>query len=272
MHEKTTNQVNDQSMKNVYFISDAHLGSLAQQHRRQQERRLVRFLDEIKDKASAIYMLGDMFDFWFEYRAVVPKGYTRFLGKVSELTDMGVEVHFFIGNHDIWCFDYLQQECGVVLHRGPLTTDIGDRTFCLAHGDGLGDPDWKFRIIRGVFHNKACQWLFRQIHPDLGMRFGLGWAKQSRLKHQRAAEESSDGYQAYRGEEQEPLVCYAKQYLRSHPDVDYFLFGHRHIELDLALTHKTRILVLGDWISLFTYAVFDGTQLFLENYVEGESQ
>ena len=128
-------------MKNVYFLSDAHLGSRAIEHGRTQERRLVNFLDSIKHKAAAVYLLGDMFDFWYEFRLVVPKGYTRFLGKISELTDMGVEVHFFTGNHDIWCGDYLTKECGVIMHREPLTTEIYGKEFYLAHGDGLGDPD-----------------------------------------------------------------------------------------------------------------------------------
>lgn len=256
-------------MKNVYFISDAHLGSLAFQHRRQQERRLVRFLDEIKDKASAVYMLGDMFDFWFEYGTVVPQGFTRFLGKVSELTDMGVEVHYFTGNHDIWCLDYLHRECGVVLHRQPLTVDIADRTFFLAHGDGLGDPDWKFRMIRRVFHNPLCQAAFRLLHPDLGVRFGLEWARRSRLKHAASTQDGTGGDPAYLGEDKEFLVLFAKDYLKSHPDVDFFVFGHRHIELDLALTRQTRVLILGDWVSQFTYAVFDGEHLFLDSYEEG---
>ena len=257
-------------MKNVYFISDAHLGSLAVKHRRQQERRLVRFLDEIKDKAEAVYMLGDMFDFWFEYRTVVPQGFTRFLGKVSELTDMGVEVHFFIGNHDIWCLDYLERECGVTVHRDALTFDIGDKTFYLAHGDGLGDPDRTFRFIRGIFHNKVCQWAFRWVHPDLGMRFGLAWAKHSRLKHSGSSPGGEGGEPPYLGEDREPLVRFAKAYLLEHPDVDYFIFGHRHIELDLALNRQTRVLILGDWISQFTYAVYDGNQLRLDSYTEGE--
>ena len=145
-------------MKNVYFLSDAHLGSWAIPHARTQERRLVRFLDSIKHKASAVYLLGDMFDFWNEYRYVVPKGYTRFLGKISELTDMGVEVHFFTGNHDLWTYGYLHDECGMTVHTKPLTTEIGDKVFFLAHGDGLGDPDQKFRFLRRMFHNRvwAC--------------------------------------------------------------------------------------------------------------------
>ena len=253
-------------MKNVYFISDTHLGSLAIQHRRQQERRLVRFLDEIKYKAQAVYLLGDIFDFWFEYQTVVPKGYTRFLGKISELTDMGVEVHFFVGNHDLWCFDYLEQECGVVMHRDSQTIEIGDQMFYLSHGDGLGDKDWKFKLIRGVFHNKVCQSLFRWLHPALGMSFGLNWAKHSRLKHG-----LDGGDPPYQGEQKEPLVLFAKQYLKVHPEVDFFVFGHRHIELDLMLSKQTRLVVLGDWIGQFTYAVYDGKYLRLENYVEGEN-
>mgnify|MGYP002623969663 CR=1 FL=1 len=249
-------------MKSTYFLSDAHLGSLAISHPRQQERRLVRFLDEIKDRAAAIYMLGDMFDFWFEYRTVVQKGYTRFLGKLSELCDLGIEVHYFTGNHDTWCLDYLERECGIILHQSPLTVEIGDRTFYLAHGDGLGDPDRKFRFLQGVFHNKLCQWAFRWLHPDIGMPFGRNWAKHSRMKH---CEETP-----WQGEDEEPLVIFAKQYLGEHPDVDFFVFGHRHIQLDLALGRQTRVIILGDWIRQFTYAVYDGEGLYLERYTEGE--
>ena len=253
-------------MKNIYFLSDAHLGSRALRHTRQQERRLVRFLDDIKEKAEAVYLLGDMFDFWFEYRMVVPRGFTRFLGKLSELTDSGVEVHYFAGNHDLWTWDYLVEECGVILHREPMTLSLADKTFYIGHGDGLGDPDPRFRFIRSLFHSPLCQWLFRWLHPDLGMRFGLNWAKHSRLAH------GEGGDPPYLGEDKEHLVLYAKDYLRSHPDVNYFLFGHRHIELDLMLSDQCRMVILGDWISQYTYAVFDGEHLYMENYVEGETK
>ncbi len=253
-------------MKNIYFLSDAHLGSRALRHTRQQERRLVRFLDDIKEKAEAVYLLGDMFDFWFEYRMVVPRGFTRFLGKLSELTDSGVEVHYFAGNHDLWTWDYLVEECGVILHREPMTLSLADKTFYIGHGDGLGDPDPRFRFIRSIFHSPLCQWLFRWLHPDLGMRFGLNWAKHSRLAH------GEGGDPPYLGEDKEHLVLYAKDYLRSHPDVNYFLFGHRHIELDLMLSDQCRMVILGDWISQYTYAVFDGEHLYMENYVEGETK
>ena len=257
-------------MKNIYFLSDAHLGSLAIPHPRMQERRLVRFLDSIKDKAAAIYLLGDMFDFWYEYRYVVPKGYTRFLGKLSELCDMGVEVHYFTGNHDIWAYEYLEKECGVILHKKPETTELYGHEFFLAHGDGMGDPDPKFKFIRAIFHSPFCQWLFSALHPRWGMSFGLSWARHSYIKHKESDEPS------YMGDDREHLVLYAKGYLLSHPDIDYFIFGHRHIELDINLQrrngHTTRLLILGDWISQFTYAVYDGEHMFLEEYVEGESR
>lgn len=253
-------------MKNVYFLSDAHLGSRAIEHGRTQERRLVNFLDSIKHKAAAVYLLGDMFDFWYEFKTVVPKGYTRFLGKLSELTDLGVEVHFFTGNHDIWCGDYLTKECGVILHRHPLTTEIYGKEFYLAHGDGLGDPDRKFKMLRAIFHNRTLQTLFSALHPRWSMEFGLNWAKHSRLKRVNGKEPD------YMGENNEFLVLYTKDYLKSHPDINFFIYGHRHIELDLMLSAKSRIVILGDWINYFSYAVFDGENLFLEEFVEGETK
>lgn len=253
-------------MPNVYFLSDAHLGSLAIRHRRTHERRLVNFLDSIKEKASAIYLLGDMFDFWDEYKYVVPKGYTRFLGKISELTDRGVEVHFFTGNHDVWTYGYLEQECGMTVHRKPITTEIYGKVFYLAHGDGLGDPDHQFKLLRKVFHNRTCQILLNAIHPRWGMWLGLTWAKNSRLKREGEKEPP------YMGEDKEFLVRFTKEYMKTHDDIDFFLYGHRHIELDLMLSRKTRMMILGDWIWQFTYAVYDGEHMFLEQYIEGESK
>ncbi|MBQ0085511.1 MAG: UDP-2,3-diacylglucosamine diphosphatase [Prevotella sp.] len=247
-------------MKNIYFISDAHLGSLATENGREQERLLVAFLDSIKDKAQAVYMLGDMFDFWYEYRHVVPKGFTRFLGKISELTDRGVEVHYFLGNHDIWAYSYLQDECGVVLHKAPVTTVINGKTFFLAHGEGLGETSRGFRFIQSVFHNKTCQILFSALHPRWGMSCGLNWAKHSRLKRE-------DGHERpYMGEDKEYLVLWTKEHMAHHTGIDYYIFGHRHIELDLMLSKSVRMFILGDWISQFTYAVYDGKDVSLQTY------
>lgn len=247
-------------MKNIYFISDAHLGSLATENGREQERLLVAFLDSIKNKAEAVYMLGDMFDFWYEYRHVVPKGFSRFLGKLSELTDSGVEVHYFLGNHDIWAYSYLQDECGVVLHKTPVTTVINGKTFFLAHGEGLGETSRGFRFIQSVFHNKTCQILFSALHPRWGMSFGLNWAKHSRLKREDGRE------RPYMGEDKEYLVLWTKEHMAHHADIDYYIFGHRHIELDLMLSKSVRMFILGDWISQFTYAVYDGKDISLQTY------
>ena len=247
-------------MKNIYFLSDAHLGSWAIDHRRMQERRLVRFLDSIKDKAAAVYLLGDMFHFWYEYKYVVPKGFTRFLRKISELTDMGVEVHYFTGNHDIWAYDYLAEECGVILHKQPQTIERYGKIFYLAHGDGLGDPNKSFKVIRSIFHNKTCH------HPRWGLWFGLSWAKHSRIKHE------GEGVPVYMGDDKEHLILYTKKYIQYHSNVDYFIYGHRHIEVDKQLTKKARVIILGDWISQFSYVVYDGEHLLMQEYIEGESK
>ena len=252
--------------KNIYILSDAHLGSWAIDHGRMQERRLVRFLDNIKDKAAAVYLLGDMFDFWYEWKYTVPKGYTRFLGKLSELADMGVEVHFFTGNHDIWMYGYLEEECGIILHKKPETVELYNKVFYLAHGDGLGDPNKSFKLIRSIFHNKTCQWLFSAIHPRWGLWFGLSWAKHSRIKHE------GEGVPVYMGDDKEHLILYTKKYIQYHSNVDYFIYGHRHIEVDKQLTKKARVIILGDWISQFSYVVYDGEHLLMQEYIEGESK
>lgn len=267
-------------MGSVYFISDAHLGSRAVENTLDIERKLCHFLDEIKQNASAIYFLGDMLDFWFEYHNVVPKGFVRFLGKIAELTDSGVEVHYFIGNHDIWAFDYLEKECGAVMHREPMILELSANTrIFLAHGDGLGDSDMSFRFIRSVFHSKTAQWLFRNLFPaDLGMELGLRWAKASRLKHEPqlnvslsehlSLDESSMALfqNDFKGEDKEPLVLFAKDYVRNHDDVDCFIFGHRHIEYDLMLSRSCRMMILGDWLTKSSYIVWDGSHLSMENY------
>lgn len=252
-------------MGKVYFLSDAHLGSRAIEHGRTQERRLVNFLESIRHDASAIYLIGDMFDFWYEFKLVVPKGYTRFLGKLSELTDSGIEIHYFTGNHDIWCGDYLEKECGLILHRKAITTEILGKEFYLAHGDGLGDPDKSFKLLRKMFHNRTLQVLFSALHPRWSMELGLSWAKKSRMKRVDGKEPD------YMGEDKEFLVLFTKEYLKSHPTINYFIYGHRHIMFDLMLSSTSRVTIIGDWINYFSYAVFDGQNLLLEEYVEGEA-
>lgn len=248
--------------KKVYFISDAHLNSRAISNSRTQERHLVRFLDSIRHDAAALYLLGDMFDFWFEYRTVVPKGCTRFLGKLAELCDNGVEIHYFTGNHDLWMDGYLETECGLTLHHSDTIADIMGHRFYLSHGDSLDADDRRFALLRRVFHNRFCQRLFAALHPRWGVDFGLAWAAHSRRKRKDGKEPP------YRGENDESLVRFAKKHSLTHPDIDFYIFGHRHIELDLMLSRSTRMLILGDWITQYTYAVFDGKNLVLDSFDE----
>ena len=240
---------------NTYFLSDLHLGthSVSPAERLDRERRVVRWLDTVKDDASVIYLLGDILDYWYEYKHVVPRGFTRFFGKIAELTDSGVEVHWFIGNHDIWIFDYLPSELGVIVHKSPCLVSLGRYTAYLAHGDGLGRTPFSFRI------------LYSAIHPRWTVAFAHRWSSHSR-KHGNDL--------PYQGEENEFLVRYAKEYRRENPSphIDFFIFGHRHILLDLMIARDCRVLILGDWIQHFSYARFDGEQLFLEQYIEGDSQ
>ena len=245
----------------VYFISDAHLGSSVFNDSLEREKRLVRWLDFIREDAKVLCLVGDIFDFWFEYKKAVPRGFTRFLGKLAELSDSGIEVHYFIGNHDIWIDDYLPKEIGLILHKAPWVKKMGEKTFYIAHGDGLGDSSLSFKLIRWIFHNRVCQVLFRAFHPDWGIKLAHIWAQHSRREERK--------YPApFFGEEKENLFLYSQSYIQKHPEIDYFIFGHRHIELDISLNHKSRIMIIGDWLQLFSYAVFDGKELTLKHFEE----
>ncbi len=251
--------------KKIYFASDAHLGARFHQDPLEIEKRLVRWLDSIKDEAAAIWFLGDMFDYWYEYKYVVPKGHVRFLGKLAELSDRGIEIHFFIGNHDIWMFDYLPTEIGAVIHREPLTIDLLGKRFFLAHGDEVDNHSLAFRFIRSIFRNRFCQWLYAGIHPRWSFGFALGWSLSSRKKGLKKKNEEDDERE-YQGEGKEYLVAFAKEYLKSHPDINFFLFGHRHIMLDLMLSRSARVVIAGDWMRHFSYVVWDGECLFLDQF------
>lgn len=243
--------------KKYYFLSDAHLGSVSHRNSIDTERKLCRWLDVVKKDADAIFLLGDIFDYWFEYKHVVPKGFTRILGKLAEVTDAGIKVHFFIGNHDIWLTDYLAKECGLILHFEPLTTDILGKKFFLAHGDGLGDESWSFQLLRKIFHSRFLKQCFSAIHPRWTVPLAHTWSNSSR---------ENGGVQGYLGEDREYLIRFAKQQLISTPDVNFFVFGHRHILLDLAITEESHVIILGDWISFFSYAVYDGETMKLEQF------
>jgi UDP-2,3-diacylglucosamine hydrolase len=241
----------------VYFLSDAHLGSLLVKDKRAHEKKLVDWLDSVKNDAEVIYLVGDIFDFWFEYKTVVPKGFVRFLGKVSELIDSGIEIHFFIGNHDIWTFGYLQDEVGLIVHKEPFLVQHGTKKFYLAHGDGISTNDHGFKLMRKIFHSNTAQKLFRLLPAQLGQEFGYNWSKNNREKHMEYDSK-------YLGENNEALVLFAKKYVETHDDIDYMIFGHRHIALDLQIKNQKRVVILGDFVNIFSYGVFDGENFRLE--------
>jgi Uncharacterized protein conserved in bacteria len=245
----------------IYFASDAHLGARFHDDAIDVERRLVRWLESIRNDAKAIYFLGDMFDYWYEYKYVVPKGFVRFLGKIAELSDEGVEIHFFIGNHDIWMFDYLPKEIGATIHRDILTVDLLGKRFLLGHGDEIDFRSKGFRFIRAMFRNRFCQWLYSAIHPRWTFGFALGWSLSSRKKGLKKEYASK-----FQGEANEYQVLFAKEYLKEHPDINFFIFGHRHIMLDLMLNRDSRILIAGDWMQYDSYIVWDGENLVLDQF------
>lgn len=257
----------DSPRKKIYFASDAHLGARFHKNPLAIEKKLVRWLDSIKENAQSVWFLGDVFDYWYEYKYVVPKGFVRFLGKLAELSDSGVEIHFFIGNHDIWMFDYLPKEIGAIIHQDVLTVDLLGKRFFLGHGDEVDHRSKAFRFLRSLFRNKFCQWLYGGIHPRWTFGFALGWSLNSRKK---GIKNEEHHIVEYRGESAEYMVLFAKDYLKTHPDTNFFIFGHRHIMLDLMLTRTARILIAGDWMHFFSYIVWDGENLLLEQFEESQ--
>ena len=248
---------------NKYFISDLHLGAGTLANPLDYERRVVRFLESIEDDCEELFLVGDIIDYWFEYRYVAPRGYTRFLGQLAKMSDKGIKIHWFTGNHDIWIFDYIPQEIGCELHRGPLQIELQGKQMFIAHGDGLGDDSKALKLMTGFFHNRFCQWAFSWIHPDITTKFAHWWSKKSRL--------DGDDFPEFLGEDKEHLVIYAKKKLQEIKEqgkhIDYFIFGHRHIELDLMMTRDTRLFILGDWIKHFSYAVMDENgRMWMDNF------
>jgi len=244
--------------KKIYFASDFHLGVPDYESSLEREKKIVRWLDEIKSDASEIYLVGDVFDFWFEYKKAVPRGFVRLLGKIAEITDSGIPVHFFTGNHDMWIFDYVPKELGVMLHREPIEKTYNGKTFLIGHGDGLGPGDNGYKFIKKVFSNKFFQWCFSLLHPNLGVKLANFWSGKSRAT-------TGTSNEKFLGEENEWLVVYCKEILQKQ-HYDYFIFGHRHLPLDIKLKENSRYINLGDWIKYFTYAVWDGENLELKRY------
>lgn len=240
----------------IYFASDFHLGVPNAEKSREREKWIVDWLEEISKDASEIYLVGDLFDFWFEYKNAIPKGFVRFQAKLAELCDNGIDIHVFTGNHDMWMFNYLADELGVKMHREPIRIERNGKKFLIGHGDGLGPGDGKFKFIKKVFANPFAIWLFGWIHPDIGIGMANRWSGRSR-----ASNGKKDA--VFLGEDDEWLLQYCKLKLKTE-HTDYFIFGHRHLVLNLKAGENSRYINLGDWFSDPHYAVFDGEDLKLE--------
>ncbi len=244
--------------KKVYFASDNHLGAPTMDASRPREKKFVAWLDEVKHDAAAIFLLGDLFDFWFEYKTVVPKGFTRTLGKLAEISDSGIPIYYFVGNHDLWMSGYFDEELGIPVFHKPQEFTINGSSFFIGHGDGLGPADKGYKRMKKVFISPFFQWLFRWLHPDIGVKIAQYLSVKNKLI-------SGDEDAKFLGEENEWLAAYCKRKLKE-KHRDFFVFGHRHLPLEIDLNEKSKYINLGDWISYFTYGVFDGDTIELKEY------
>jgi len=244
-----------QKGKKIYFVSDLHFGAPNAEKSLVREKKFVQWLDDIAKDAEELFVVGDLFDFWFEYKHAIPRGYIRVLGKLAELADSGIKITLFTGNHDMWIFDYLPKEIGCKLYREPITREFNGKKFYIGHGDGLGPGDYGYKFIKKVFANKLCIWLFARLHPNFGIGLANYFSKKSRAK--------TGGDDAkFLGENEEWLVQYSKEVLETE-HFDYFVFGHRHLPLDIRLSENSKYINLGDWLCYFSYAYFNGDSLHL---------
>ena len=244
--------------KNIYFASDNHLGAPTQAQSFPREKKFVAWLDEVKQDAAAIFLLGDLFDFWFEYKTVVPKGFTRTLGKLAEISDSGIPIYYFVGNHDLWMNGYFEEELNIPVYHKPKEFTFNNKTFLIGHGDGLGPGDNGFKRMKKVFTNPVAKWFFRWLHPDLGVKLAQYFSVKNRLI-------SGDEDVKFLGNDNEWLVQYSKRKLEE-KHRDYFVFGHRHLPLTIDLNERSKYVNLGDWLSYYTYGVFDGEKIELKEY------
>jgi UDP-2,3-diacylglucosamine hydrolase len=244
----------------IYFASDLHLGTPDEITSRTREKLFVQWLEEIKHDAKEIFILGDIFDFWHEYHLVIPKGFIRIQGKIAELCDSGIPIHVFTGNHDLWMFGYLEKELGVMLHTRPIQQEFNGKRFYIGHGDGLGPGDHGYKFIKKVFNNRLCQFFYRWIHPDVGIKIANYFSYKSRYGNKGEKE-----LESFKGEENEWLIKYCKRKLENE-HFDFFLFGHRHLPLDIQVNNTSRYINTGDWLDYNSYAVFDGENLQLKYY------
>lgn len=244
--------------KKVYFSSDNHLGAPTMKESRQRELKFVRWLDTIKSDAGVLFLMGDLFDFWFEYKTVIPKGFTRTLGKLAELSDAGIEIHYFVGNHDLWMNGYFEEELNIPVYHKPQQYNINGTSFFIGHGDGLGPDDKGYKRMKKVFTNPVAKWFFKWLHPDIGVRLAKYLSVSNKLI-------SGDDDAKFLGNDKEWLVQYAHRKLEQQ-HYDHFIFGHRHLPLEIPLKENSKYTNLGDWINYYTYAEFDGEKLSLKEF------
>ena len=244
--------------KKVYFSSDNHLGAPTAEASKPREKKFIAWLSAIEADAAAIFLLGDLFDFWFEYKTVVPKGFVRVLGKLAQLRDKGIPIYFFVGNHDLWMKDYFKTELDIPVYHEPRIFDLNNKRFFIGHGDGLGPGDKGYKRMKKVFTSPFFQWLFRWVHPDIGVRVAQHLSVKNKLI-------SGKDDQNFLGEENEWLATYAKRKLEF-AHYDYFIFGHRHLPMEIEVGESSTYYNLGDWITHYTYGVFDGTSFELKEY------
>lgn len=244
--------------KKIYFLSDFHLGAPNAAESLIREKKVVSFLESIRTTAAAIFIVGDIFDFWFEYNNVVPKGYVRLLGKMAELSDAGIPIHVFVGNHDMWMSGYFEQEMNIPVYHEPRVFSWNNKQFLIGHGDGLGPGDHGYKFIKKIFRNPICKKLFGLLHPAVGIALANYFSRKSR-------EKTGNADEIFLGEDKEWLIIYAKEVIKTVP-YDYLIFGHRHFPLDLKLSDKSHYINLGDWIRNFTYAEFNGSDLTLKTF------
>jgi UDP-2,3-diacylglucosamine hydrolase len=244
--------------KKIFFASDFHLGVPTPQESLARERKIVAWLESIRHEAHSIYLLGDIFDFWFEYRHVIPKGYIRLQGKLAELRDAGIPIIFFTGNHDMWMFDYFTTELGIPIYRNPQVLEVGSQKLLIGHGDGLGPGDHTYKFLKKFFNSSLCQWLFARLHPNLGISIANIWSRRSRIANLKVEE-------GFKNEEGEFLWVYSTE-MEKITHHDYYIFGHRHIPLDLKIGTNSRYINLGEWVHFTTYGVYDGTTVQLKTF------
>lgn len=244
--------------RKVYFASDFHLGAPDYETSLEREKKIVAWLDHIKEDASEIFLVGDIFDFWFEYKRAIPKGFVRLQGKLAEITDSGIPVHIFTGNHDMWIFDYIPKELGVQLHKEPITKEFFGKRYFIGHGDGLGPGDRGYKFLKKVFANKFCQWCFARLHPNFGI-----WLADRSSKTSRAHTGSSD--EKYHGDDKEWLFQFCKEMLET-AHFDYFIFGHRHLPIDKKVGDNSTYYNLGEWINYCTYLEVSESSVELKNW------